>query len=591
MNTLPYSIVQRKSYRKSASKEWISNYYIRFRINGKLKYVNLNTKDKREADIRAIQAYAKESVNKQPAYSRNSLKSYLKRNNWFSPTENPLFVESKYKISGSHMGYHATKRLTFSLNYVFEELDDEIGRLPYQSISKKDVKAFRDRLLTSKDKKGNPITASRINRIFSALSDVYNYIIGSEGESLTNPFDKTAVKRVKESDPRAKFVFEPTEIKRMLDTDLLKRIKDVEITLGEGTTRPYHYDKNWWASFLDSPHYKLLSFMALTGLRRNEACALTKGAFDKRTGRIVKIREAFKAPPSIERMKNWLDGNQEYQIIGLPKTEKERTIILCDKAYYIIKPLLDECDKDTDIVFVTKRGDGNYRNLYHLYYGQYRPFYHAFFEIFCRNFNILVPDDEVVSTHCLRTSLNTNLLKYADSEVKESWIAAYMGWLTETLTRTQSRHYTQFGLEQMWEVANAINKIYTGQPMLFAPFEKEQRDISVETIEAEIREQPETLAYLNLKSLFMELHLRIANFSTLGYEGKVVRNAFRHFINRTQGFLDKTTTEELRLLVYDGILGLDNGLSMCERNFPKEAATLKELIEKLYQASGISINP
>ena len=268
MATLPYAVVQRKSYRKTASKEWDSNYYLRFRINGKLRYVNLETKNKKEAEQRAIQAYAKEAANKQPAYSRNSLKTYLTQNKWFSPTENPLFVESKLRISDNKMGYHATKRLTFSLSYVFEELDDEIGRLPYQNISKKDVKAFKARLLVSKDRKGNPICASRINRIFSALSDVYSYIINNEDASLANPFSSSVIGRIKESSPRAKFVFEPAEIKRMLDPDLLKHLKDVDITLGEGTTRPYHYDEEWWLDFLDSPHYAMLSFMALTGLRR-----------------------------------------------------------------------------------------------------------------------------------------------------------------------------------------------------------------------------------------------------------------------------------------------------------------------------------
>ena len=542
MATLPYAVVQRKHKNKGSSEVRLSeHFYIRFRTNGKLKYVKLKATDKKNANTEAIQVYAKETANAQPAYSRNSLKAYLKKNKWFSPTENPLFIESIHKIAGSRMGYHATKRLTFSLRYVFEELDDEIGRLPYQEIKKKDVKAFRARLLASKDKKGNAIPASRINRIFSALSDVYNYIIENDDESLTNPFDKSVLKRLETPKAKAKFVFDKTEIQRMLNPDLLKRIKDVDITLGEGTTRPYHYNQEWWLAFLDSPHYKMLSLMALTGLRRNEACALTKGAFDKNNGRVVKIKDAFKSIPSIERMKNWLDGNQEYPVIGLPKTEKERTIILCDKAYHIIAPLLAECEKDTDFIFVTKRGSGNYRNLHHLYYGQYRPYYRAFFEVFCKNFNISIPDDEEVSPHCLRTSLNSNLLKYAGQEIKESWVAFYMGWLSETLTKTQGAYYTQYGPKEMWKVANAINLVYTGQEMLWKDYNTEKRETNIKLAEANLlNESKARLSELEVKGLMFELATKLANYNSKTVEERLSKGLID--INKLQNYLKDSET-------------------------------------------------
>ena len=539
MATLPYAVVQRKHKNKDGSKDILSkHYYVRFRVNGQLKYVRLNATKKKEAEKEAVLAYAKEAERIPPAYSRNSLKTYLTKNKWFSPTENPLFLESKSNLPDARMGYHATKRLTFSLRYVFEELNDELGKLPYQNVTKKDVKAFMTRLVAQKDKKGNPIPISRVNRILSALSDVYKYIISNDDESIANPFDKSVTKRLKQSAPKEKFVFEPEEIKRMLNPDLLRRCKDVEITIGESTKKPFHYNREWWLGFLDSPHYKLLSFMALTGLRRNEACALTKAVFDKNNGRVVKIKNAFKSIPSIERMKNWLDGNQEYKVIGLPKTERERTIILCDKAYYTIEPLLEACEKDSDFIFVTKRGEGKYRNLYHLYYGQYRPFYRAFFEIFCRNFNISIPDDKDVSPHCLRTSLNTNLLKNA-KDIKESWVAFYMGWLAETLTRTQQTHYTHYGPNEMWQVANSINLIYTGQEMLWRDYLTDKRGNAVEIAEAELLNESEhRLAELQVKGLLFELATKLANYDQKNTEERFAQGKID--INRIESFLGKS---------------------------------------------------
>ena len=514
--TLPYSIGFRTSSRlRKDGTTWKSDtLYIRFRVNGKLKYVDLETADIKVAATKAVQVYAEQTKDAKPAYSAHSLKSYLKKNNWFSLTENPLYKEYHTKLSNHSVGYYTAKKITTDFTYVFETLDDDLGRLPYNGITKQDVKAFKERLLLAKDAKQQPLKPSRINKIFASLSVLYDYIIANEQPDLPNLFGKKQLDRIKSEQKVERFVFQPKQIKRLLDDELLKMCYDVymEIDLGEGQIRRYDYQ--WWVNFIDGPQYKMLCLMALSGLRLNEVSALTKGQFDKEYNRIVRINKAFKITPNQARMKAYLDGDTTYTVFDKPKSGEERTIVLCDKAYYIVKPLLDACEYDSDLIFVSKRGEGNYRNLYHYYYSGPMHNYRAFFEMFCNKFKIYVPENKKVSPHCLRTTLNTNLLK-DDSPVvvKESWIASYMGWKTQTLSKTQAGSYTHYDIPQYRAVANAINVLYTGQEMLWNTFEEEKRDDSIELIEAQIRkENGERIQKLEVKGLLYKLSNKIANY-------------------------------------------------------------------------------
>ena len=51
MGAEPYAVVQRKHKNKDGSKDILSkHYYVRFRVNGQLKYVRLNATKKKEAE-------------------------------------------------------------------------------------------------------------------------------------------------------------------------------------------------------------------------------------------------------------------------------------------------------------------------------------------------------------------------------------------------------------------------------------------------------------------------------------------------------------------------------------------------------------
>ena len=584
MATLPYKVDFRTSTRKRKDGTvWTSkNLYIRYRHNGKLVYKDLETNDWSEAENRALQIYAEGTKDKKPPYSTKSFKAYLKKNSFLSAaTDNPLYKEYRDDVSNQRMGYYSSKRNTAIYHYVFEKLDDEIGHLNYLNITKKDTKAFKERLLNAKDSRGNPLKPSKINRIIAALSVAFDYLIKTESLTIQNPFAKKQLDRMRERTVTEKFVFQPKEIKRLLDDELLKMCYDVSAEIQESAHCVRHYDYEWWLNFINSSQYKMLSLMALTGLRSNEAAALTKGQFDKEHHRIVIINNAFKISPNKIQMKSYLDGDKTLKIFDLPKNGEERTIVLCDKAFYIVKPLLDACEYDSDLIFVTKRGEGNYRNLYHNYYIGMKHDYRAFFQMFCEKFKIVVPENEKVSAHCLRTSLNTNLLKDEDVSVKESWIAAYMGWKTKTLSRTQAASYTHYDIPQYRAVANAINILYTGQEMLWNTFKKEQRDDSIELIEAQIRKENEGhYKFLKIRGLMYEAFNIISSLGEMGNEGRLARNTMRHFYAKAKGFEKLKTLEELEAVVEESSNYLGFAKSLKE-DFPDEAEKLLEIREKL----------
>lgn len=598
MAKLPYEVLKRKSKRTKKDGTVVEDeshfYYIRFRLNGKLTYINLYTDNEKKAYAAAPAAYVEATKDAPVPYSKYSLRSYIIDNHWTDPLLNPRYKEFKNNISNQPFRYQNSLRVSQMLSFVFiekeKELGEELGRVNYTSVSKSDVKKFKERLLEYRDEKtGKPLNAYYINRTLTALFDVYEYIIkNEENDIVANPFSKDITSRVKEPEYKQKFVFEPKEMKRLLDYDLLKMCKGICVSLYENKPSQREYKDKWWHNFLNTPYYKALCIMALTGMRFNEVSALRKSSF-KKDGHVVEIDTAFKVIIYGNLMKNYLDGSEDIEIFGPPKNGHTRNIVLCDKAYYIIKPLLDDCEEDSDLVFVMKRGEGKYRNLFPIYNNNVKQYMAIFLKGFCQKFNIKPNEKERISPHCLRTSLNTNLLKPDGPAygLKESWIADYMGWKTKTLTATQSTNYTQLGLEAAWEVAAAINKLYTGKEMMWKLLNLTKREYNIETAEAEIRGQKEQLKFLKLKTMILEIHLELASFEGLGRYGHLVRNDFRRFIIKTRDFDSKFTFNDLRDLLISGEEFVRYGLRTCEEFFPKEAEKLKLKFDELYKTAYI----
>ena len=586
--TLPYSVVKRTSSRKRKDgTTWESkNYFLRYRNGDKLIYEDLGTSIKREAEANAFDIYASKAKKLPTPYSRRSLRTYVLKNNWTDPLLCPPYKEFQSNLTNHSFRYQNSKRVAKSLDFVFNVMEDEIGAKDYASIKKADVKAFKERLLSYRDKDGKPLKASVINRVFTALNDVYRYIINNEENDLEiNPFSSDYSPRVPTEAPKKKFVFQPKEVKRLLDYDLLKMCKDFKLVMFEGTKREKVFTERFYNAFLDGPLYKIICIMALTGMRFNEVAALKKRCF-KFEGHVLEITEAFKVAVYGSIMGNYLAGDKSIEVFGPPKNGRPRSIVLCDRAYYLLKPLLDECVNDDDLLFVRKTEEGQPRNLYPVYENNNKQYMTMFLRGFCDKFNINVPEDEVVSPHCLRTTLNSNLLK---EDVKESWVAAYMGWKTETLTQVQAKHYTQFGLDTMWKVAESINYLYTGKRMLWSSRELEKRDYNVEAAEAEIRGQKQELKFLTLKMKMLELRLRLTDFARMGGEGPTIRNAFRAFLNATEDFSDMDDFNSIRNLLALNEGSVLSGIETCELNFPQEAEALKAQVYDLYKAAFIEL--
>lgn len=593
MATLPYEVLKRKHTitHKDGSKvvKESKNFYLRYRLNGKLIYKPLG-ENETEAKRDAIGLYADAIKNAPASYSKKSLRSYVLKNHWTDPLLCPPYKEFRTNISDHSFHYSNSLRVASSLSLVFEKMEDEIGKKDYASINKADVKAFKARLLNYRDEKDKPLTPTTINRIFTALNDVYKYIIANEEKELIiNPFSREYTPRVPTERPKEKFVFQPKEIKRLLDYDLLKMCKDFKLVMFEGSKFQKDFKEKFFNKFLDGPYYKALCVMALTGMRFNEVAAIKKKSF-KYDGHVLEIEEAFKTIIYGNLMKNYLNGDTSIKVFGPPKSGRPRSIVLCDKAYYILKPLLDACEDDEDLLFVKRRKEGKPRNLYPIYDNNVKQYLCMFLRGFCERFNIKVPDDEIVSPHCLRTTLNTNLLRESEVyKIKESWIAAYLGWTTKTLTKTQATHYTHFSLQTMWEVADGINRLYTGKSILWNSTELVRRDYNVEAAEAEIRGQKQELKFLNLKMKLLEFRLRLADFERVGIEGKAVRNSFRIFLNATDNYNDITDFNGIRDLLMDSKFSILGGLKTCEKHFPQEAEVLRVQVQDLYKAAFITI--
>jgi len=201
--------------------------------------------------------------------------------------------------------------------------------------------------------------------------------------------------------------------------------------------------------------------------------------------------------------------------------------------------------------------------------------------MFCNKFNIKVPENEILSPHCLRTTLNSNLIREDTPEVKESWIAAYLGWITTSLTRTQSEFYTKLGTEPLWKVANAINILYTEKEMMWKPFIERKRDINIEKIEAEIRAQSQKLKALQIKALLIEITQKISLLGSLGLGGSSARSGFRYFVRATKDFESTEDYFDLVELVGENLGKFNLGLENLNLNLPDKTEEFSQYLKKL----------
>jgi integrase len=475
--------------RENKTTGWSSKtYYVRFYDNGKLSYINTDQTSKKAADIKAREIISKIPIKvkvSEASVRHLSLKQYLINNEWLSNTENPLYKDFKSGLSQHSFQLRASSLKVRYLNKIFMELNDPLGEVLYFNISKDDIRKFKESLLTYE------MTNNIRNTIIYSLSSVYSYLIKNDKYIKSNPFTTSQIEMFKVVDKK-KYVFAPYQVYYLFNLDLLEKIEPVNTTQMK------------WDNLLESDYFKAFKFAAYTGMRKSEITALTVGQIEDR---VVHINRAFKDTAG--------------KITGLPKNGKARDIVLCDEVYEIIADNIKD-KRSSDFVFKNRKGlsiHGNYST-------SWTRFKEEIFEAFDIKMNT---EKYRFSPHGLRKSLNTNLLKFTDSNIKESYIRFYCGWsdAINTLTAVQEEHYTGYGVDQLTKIANEIQKIYVSDVINEVIHPKKETNPSWKPSKEEI----EKLDFL----------LKVENI----YGDKLINLILLNFTETPTYYNEKLTTEEL----------------------------------------------
>jgi len=478
-------------------------FYLSYYKNRKKIIENTGLTEREEAK--------KWAENRMKRIDGDTLRDFLENHNWFSDTRNPLYLDANSnpkKIKYNYL-YGQSQRNTRYLELIIKDIQDPIGDVPYNAIDRKEADSFRDRLLNMKfytDKKGKQreVTTTFRNRVILSLSVIFNYYIKYKREFFQlNPFEKFAIPDNKNSQ-KSKFVFSPKQIRYMFNESLLEKMTPKSL-VNDYKGKITRLSEERWLGIIHSVYFRLFKFIAYTGLRGNEACCLTVGQFDKDYDcRVVYIDRAYKAGVTpVNAVKN----KDEIAVVGTPKSGKARTIVLCDEAYFAVADLLEGRD-DESLVFSPKQYGKELSDS--LFSNTKNYVFRVFINEIKEQFKIQTKDNEELTLHGFRTSLNSNLIN--KSSLRESLIAAYLGWTSKTLTNTQRIHYTHYDIDHLWEVASVINEMYSDTPIRWTPSKEEKDDLELDNIVAEIeKDNSELVPKRMLKKMIVELDALVAN--------------------------------------------------------------------------------
>ena len=563
-----YTVAKRVIAKKrpdGTTYKWESpTFFLSYYKNRKKVFENTNCKD--EA---AAKDWATERMKR---VEGETLRDFLENNNWFSDTRNPLYLDANSdpkKIKYNYL-YGQSQRNTRYLEMIIKDIKDPIGDVPYNAIDRREADKFRDRLLDMEfytDKKGNSrkVTTTFRNRVILSLSVIFNYYIKYKREYfLYNPFEKFAIPDSTKTQ-KSKFVFSPKQIRYMFNESLLEKMYPKSL-VNDYKGRITVLSEERWLSLVHSLYFRLFKFIAYTGTRGNEACCLTVGQFDKRYDcRVVYIDRAYKSGVTpVDALKK----KDEIAVVGTPKSGKSRTIVLCDEAYFAVADLLEGKD-DNQLVFSLNQ---NGKELEDPLFSNTKNYnFRVFINEIKEQFNIQTKDNEELTLHGFRTSLNSNLINR--SALRESLIAAYLGWTSKTLTNTQRIHYTHYDIDHLWEVASVINEMYSGTPIRWTPSKEEKDDLELDNIVAGIqKDNSEIVPKRILRKMIVELYALVANRKHMADTTKL--NDEELEINRlSKGFLKPGMDDELfDLEVEEAILSNGDAYEILEQNL----AALKE---------------
>lgn len=441
------------------SKEW----YFRVSINSVRKTVNTGTANKQKALLfmnkwligeNATKTISQKAINK--TLANETLPEVLDRTGWLNAKRNPKYL--KAQANQKNFGLVQAKKISNSLTHMFIDVGDvdtfatylrvnkiiknnkiddyvDLATKPFHQLTRDDASRFTNFiheycnwLKVNKKKPGDMyfMCQARINIV--ALKSFYTHSTDVR-LAKDNIFKNEDIPKPSNKENKPKFT--PEQINLLFNKDFAKYISDKE-----------------FKGFSSSPQFRAYAFMAYTGMRSGEVRALRwKQISDD--NKVVVIDSAFK-----------LDSTKK-ELIGLPKWDKVRSIVLSDLA----RECLGERESGNEFVFKLKGGGAIGSSKFIKDFKRYI----AWVEIEVRRETKRRGEEKPFTSgkaytpHCFRGTLNSLLVNRAF--VNESLVQGYLGWSIGKLTEVQKKYYTEFDKVGMWKVANEIQKFFTGEPL------------------------------------------------------------------------------------------------------------------------------
>jgi len=359
----------------------------------------------------------------------------LKRQGWLNWETNPKRLS--HLRQQKNYGSRQAKKLAFALNHMFVDSKKYswFSEENLRSIKREDAQRLSSELWRNRTHRGaiceNSIELKDVQGDYHiniiALKTFFTYCYSELAIIESNPFQPIKIPKQRQS--IKKYFFSQQELRMMFNKSHLESFEFSE---------PKEAEK--WEDFLQNDYLKSFFFTALTGLRSGEVRALRTGQI--RNDIVLEINRAFK------------ENTTKESDVDTPKWGKERTIVLCDSAYGIIKKRMRK--EDNGYIFTNSIGKA-------INASDWNKKFKYFISVLYK-FNLLLHTN--YTPHCFRGTLNSILLK--ENIVSESLIRSYLGWTSNNpLSVVQDQHYTGFSDSDLKKVAEGIELIFSGKEMKF----------------------------------------------------------------------------------------------------------------------------
>ena len=339
------------------------------------------------------------------------------------PKRNPEFLDSR--ITGKMYGPRHSEEVARNMRDLAELLKDRsnFSRMKLKDVTRMDCKTI---MTIVHRKYGN---TSKANKVFSQFKRCLTYA-SEQGWIPASP--SQGMSDIKAEKRLEVVPMTPNDIAEIISSPELFRFSREACNAKTERLRDGRQEED----------YAMFCLLAMTGMRRAEAAALTSGQicsgiYRGRAFHYIDINRAYKD-----------DGWTE---IGKPKWDLCRSIPVCEELYSILKPYIG--DSPDDMLF---SGYGKTR---------FRQMFARLKENIALDGTVLEDEEAfaMLSPHKLRHALNTNLLAdqgIGEGKVTENMVAEYLSWEHQDQSRMQ-RRYTHMVASRLLPVSDLISRIYS----------------------------------------------------------------------------------------------------------------------------------